>query len=529
MLEFRILGPLEVEGELGTIQLGGARQRAALAILLLNANRVVSVDTFAEDLYAGTPPVSAVTQVQRQISDLRRLLGAEAAIETRSPGYVIRLSPEQLDLHRFEQLTGDASRARSRELWPEAEELLREALALWRGAPLADLAREPFAQPAISRLLEIRLAALEQRLDVDLALGRERELVAELEQLVAENPLRERFRAQLMLALYRSSRQADALAVYRDTREALVETLGIEPTAVLRELERAILAQDPSLDRKPAATVESSRALLVLPSGDDPLDALLPVAAPLAGRPGRELIVARLLDDERDVAPAAAALDRRRTSLEVPARTAAFTTHSAVEDAARLATTYDVELVLVDAPPNFDGEMLPDDLAEILEGGLADVAVLAGEPAELGEGALVFVPFGGGEHDWAAVELAALLVSATRTRLVLAGTKADTHHGRRDASRLLADAGLAVQRVVGVVAEPLLLEPTEEALVAAASSAALVVVGISPRWRRDGIGATRRALVRGSRTPIVLVHRGPRPSGLAPDGTRTRFTWSLEA
>ena len=244
VLEFRILGPLEVVREHGPLRLSGPKQRATRAILLLNANRVVSVDRLADDLYSGAAPVTAVTQVQRQISELRKTLGDESIIETRSPGYVVRLEPDQLDLHRFERLTEDAGREEAR----RAADLLREALGLWRGAPLADLAYEPFARPAVERLEEIRLAALEQRIEAELGLGRHAELTAELEQCVNEHPLRERFRAQLMLALYRSGRQAEALAVYRRTREKLVEEFGIEPTAALRRLEHAILAQDHSLD-----------------------------------------------------------------------------------------------------------------------------------------------------------------------------------------------------------------------------------------------------------------------------------------
>src|SRR5262249_3225090 len=226
----------------GPLGLGGPKQRATLAILLLNANRVVSVDRLADDLYSGAAPVTAVTQVQRQISELRKALPDGAIIETRSPGYVIRLEPGQLDLDRFERLADDAGREEPR----LAAELLGKALELWRGEPLADLAYESFAQPAIERLEEIRLAALQQRIDAELALGQQEKVIAELEQLVAENPLHERFHAQLMLALYRSGRQADALEVYRRTRERLAVEVGIVPTAALREPVRAIIAQEPS-------------------------------------------------------------------------------------------------------------------------------------------------------------------------------------------------------------------------------------------------------------------------------------------
>src|SRR5438034_559088 len=363
VLEFRILGPLEVVGEHGPLRLGGPKQRATLAILLLNVNRVVSVDRLADDLYSGAAPVTAVTQVQRQISELRKALGGESVIETRSPGYLIRLQPEQLDLHRFERLTEEATRGEAR----LAVKLLREALELWRGEPLADLAYEPFARTATERLEEIRLAALEQRIEAELALGRA-EVVAELEQLVLEHPLREGFRSQLMLALYRSGRQAEALDVYRQTREALVKEYGIEPTAALRELERAILAQDRSLDLAEPVPVERGRTVLVLPRDDGRLESVLGVSTSFAASPDRELIVARLVADETQLRPAVAAVNSHRKSLPAGSRTAAFTTLEPGRDAVRLATSYDVDLVLIDAPPGLaDDDHVPDDLATLFE------------------------------------------------------------------------------------------------------------------------------------------------------------------
>jgi DNA-binding SARP family transcriptional activator len=524
VLEFRILGPLEVVGEHGPLRLGGPRQRATLAILLLNANRVVSVDRLADDLYSGAAPVTAVTQVQRQISELRKALGDESIIETRSPGYVIRLEPEQLDLDRFERLAGDAGREEAR----LAAGLLCQALDLWRGPPLADLAYESFARPAVERLEEIRLAAIEQRIEAELALGRHTEVTAELEQLVAEHPLRERFRGQLMLALYRAGRQAEALDVYRKTRERLVEEFGIEPTAALRQLELAILAQDRSLDLAELSAVEPDRTVLVLPGDDARLKGILAMAKSFAASPGRELIVARLVADETRLRPAVAAVNSHRKSLPAGTRTAAFTTIEPGRDAVRLAASYDVDLVLIDAPPGLAyNDQVSEELATLFEHSPADVAVLAGGEVRGGSG--VFVPFGGGEHDWAALELGAWLSSSTGDPLRLVGTRADPQRGQRDASRLLADASLAVQRVVGVDAEPLLLDPTAEALVEAVEDAAFVAVGISPWWRQEGIGETRRALVRHATAPTLLVHRGPRPGGLASREPRTRFTWSIES
>ena len=528
MLEFRILGPLEVVTEQGSKRLGGPRQRATLAILLLNANRVVSVDQLADQLYAGAPPVTAVTQVQRQISELRRNLGSASAIETRAPGYVLHVAPDQLDLVRFERAAGEAVRALERDDAKAAAELLRTALELWRGPPLADLAYEPFAATSIDRLEEIRLAALEQRIDADLRLGRHADLVGDLEELVAAEPLREHFCAQLMLALYRSGRQADALDVYRRTRAVLVEEFGIEPTAALRELERAILIQDPELEHTAARSTPTG-ALLVLSSAVSGLDRLLALAEPLAQRASRELIVARLLADAGDLADEASALNVRRATISVPSRVAAFTSQDASGDLLRLTAAHDVELVLVDAPPDIDVHGISDQLTAILERSPADVGIVVGPPVERDRGAGVFVPFGGGEHDWAALELGASLASALGVALMLVGTNMDARRGRRDASRLLADASLAVQRVVGVETTPLLVEATDEALVRAVEPAQVVVAGISPRWRREGIGAARRALVRDRGSPVVLVHRGRRPGGLAPEESRTRFSWSIEA
>jgi DNA-binding SARP family transcriptional activator len=534
VLEFRILGPLEVVGELGPVRLGGLKQRATLAILLLSANRVVSVERLADDLYAGAAPVTAVTQVQRQISELRKALGSASVIETRPPGYLIHVSADQLDLSRFERGTEEASHALTRGNDPQrGAELLRHALGLWRGGALADLGHEAFAQTAIERLEEIRQVAVEQRIEAELALGRHSELVGELEALVAEHPLRERPRGQLMVALYRSGRQPEALDVYRRTREELIGAFGIEPTAALRGLERAILSQDSSLelDRsatvRPASSAGTGRTVLVLPSDGKRLDALLTVAQPLMT--ARELIIARLLSDEACLVPAVSRMNALRASLGSNVRTAVFTTADAAADVVRLATMYDIELVLLEAPRDLSADRIPDELASILDRSPADVGVLHGSSIDWQSGQGVFVPFGGGEHDWTALELGAWLASAGGAVLRLVGTKTDPRRGRRDASRLLADASLAVQRVAGIEAEPLLVEPSEAALIESVEAATVVVTGLSPRWRQEGIGSSRRALVRGGRPPILLVYGGSRPGGLAPRGSVTRFTWTIEA
>jgi DNA-binding SARP family transcriptional activator len=468
-------------------------------------------------------------QVQRQISELRKLLDPGSGIETRSPGYLIRLAPEQLDLATFERLAADATEALDAGDATRAADLLRRALALWRGAPLADLEYESFARASIERLEEIRLAALEQRIEAELALGRHGALVGELEQLVVEHPLRERFRAQLMLALYRSARQTEALQGYRDARRTLLEDFGLEPAPTLQQLERRILTQDPSLEVDAIRSKGPSRdrSVLAVASCEKPLDALLSLAAPLARLPGSDLIVARLVLDDRVLADAAASANARRAGLGANVRAAAFTTDDAAADAVRLATAYDVELVLAHAPSGIEATPLPHDVATLLERSPADVALVGAKVVEWGQGSGVFVPFGGAEHDWSALELGAWLASATGVPLRLVGVRGDAARGQRDASRLLANASLAVQRLAGVGAEPLLVEPAADALAEAVDAATLVCVGISSRWRAEGIGAVRRALVHDARRAVVLVHAGPRPGGLAPRDVRTRFSWSL--
>jgi predicted ATPase/DNA-binding SARP family transcriptional activator len=260
-VEFRLLGPLEVVAEGRLVALDAPKPRALLAILLLRANEPVSRDLLIEELWAGGPPPSATKVLQTYVSQLRRVLG-RSVIRTVSSAYELRADTASLDLRRFEQLMRDARAAAP----VEANGMLREALSLWRGQPLAEFAYESWAQAEIDRLAELRLDALQERIETDLALGASAELVGELELLVGQYPLRERLRAQLMLALYRSGRQADALAAYRDARRALVDALGIEPTPELRQLERRILDQDPALDvvaaEPPATSAAQSRPSL---------------------------------------------------------------------------------------------------------------------------------------------------------------------------------------------------------------------------------------------------------------------------
>ena len=248
--EFRILGPLEVEGPSGTVALGGQRQRALLAMLLLEAGRVVPTERLVDQLWGEGAPKTATTSLQNAISRLRRELGEEL-LETRSPGYVLRVDAERIDVNRFERLLRAARGAAPR----ERRELLQQALGLWRGPALADFAFEQFAQAEIRRLEELRLVAVEERINADVELGRHGDVVGELEALVAAHPLRETLRRQLMLGLYRSGRQAEALDVYQETRARFVEELGIEPGPELRQLQAEILRHGAGLAVPGAAVV----------------------------------------------------------------------------------------------------------------------------------------------------------------------------------------------------------------------------------------------------------------------------------
>ena len=248
-MEYRVLGPLEVRDGDRSLPLAGAKQRALLALLLLHANQMLSRDRLIDELWGEEPPETAVQSLHVYVSRLRKVLPSGTLL-TRPPGYLLELEPDELDLRRFERLLADGREELARGDAGRASRVLHDALALWRGPALAEFAFEPFAQVEIGRLEELRLAAVEERVDADLALGRHAELIGELEALIAENPHRERMRGQLMLALYRSGRQAEALEAYHDARAALDE-LGIEPSERLRELERAILTHDATLVAAP--------------------------------------------------------------------------------------------------------------------------------------------------------------------------------------------------------------------------------------------------------------------------------------
>src|SRR5215831_18486850 len=346
-MEFRILGPLEVVENGRPIALGGPKQRALLALLLLAPNRPVSVDRLVDALWSGEPPTSAANALQQHVSQLRKTLGDGASIVTQEPGYLIQVGPDQLDLLRFERLAMEAEGVDA----VRGSRLLGDALDLWRGEPLADLADDVLSHAELQRLSAARLAALERRIDADQALGRHAQLVPELEALVRAHPLHEGFVGALMRALYGAGRQADGLEVYRATRETFDAELGIEPSAFLRDLERAILRQDPELvGAMPSG--DAPRSILVLVGDEDSVDDLLAVAEPLAAGSGRELILITFAAGAEGLAAATAALAEQRSAVAargVPCRVAAYTTAEAGEEAALLASEQAVDLVLAGA------------------------------------------------------------------------------------------------------------------------------------------------------------------------------------
>jgi DNA-binding SARP family transcriptional activator len=502
------------------LALGGARQRAVLALLLTRANEAVSVDLLIEELWSGGPPRTATNTLQYYVSQLRKALGDDRIV-TRAPGYAVRIEPGELDLERFERLVEQGG-----------ADALRDALDLWRGPALADFAYEPFAQSEIARLEELRLTALEERIEADLALGRHASLVGELEGLVGLHPLRERLHGQLMLALYRSGRQAEALEAYQQLRRSLVDELGIDPGPSIQRLEKAILVQDEALDleRDRHHQLHPVRAIVVAPQADASLDSLLALAEPLAdSKPRREVIIAILTSTDGLAAASRLANDRRAelAGRGVEARAAVFTSTSAGDDLVRLAAEQDADLLLLDCRP--DDNVLSGDLGAVLASAPCDVGLLCGGRSvpEPGPECPILVPFGGAEHEWTAVEVAAWIAAASGAALKLVGSEGNPETGERDASRLLASASLLVQRAVGVSTEPLLVTRGASGVVSASEYAGLIVVGLVERWRQEGIGDTRREIAQRARSPLLLVRRGLRPGGIAPQRAVTRFTWSL--
>ena len=726
-VDYGILGSLEATRAGTRLLLGGAKQRTVLALLLINANRVVTTDEMIEALWPGRAPGKPLTAIQGYVSELRRVLDADRPFEvvvTEPAGYRMPVDPDALDLFRLEALLRKGRDGLQSGVPDEAARAFTSAIALFRGPPLADFTYESWAQAEIGRLVELRLVCVEERIEADLRLGRHAEVVGELEALVAEHPLREGLRGHLILALYQSGRQSEALAAYQDARTALVEEFGIEPTRALQDLERRILLQDPTLDLEPStrqpvslggertlvftdiegstrlvhrfgddyahllvehrrmvrhaveshegrvvanygdcffaifddavdalgAAAESQRALAAYPwPGEVPLririgvhtgrpvavgdgfvgldvhrgsricdaahggqvllssaaasavegqvptrdlgehrlrdmsepdhifqlvapglieefpplrtqqlerpasadrsimvaasgplpSGLVDLAASLAASHARHtLIAARLVElGEKSPKDLAAELTLATADLEavrdelaathIDARVATFTSASSGEDIVRLAAEQSVDLVLLErSPPDFAEGALDLKLRAVLADAPCDVAIHVAHADHSGS-ETVLVPFGGGTHDWAALELGAWLAAVRSWRLRLLGVAGDQQVGRRDASRLLAAASLAVQQLVGVTTEPALVAAGPDSLVEASSDVGLVVVGLPDDWNELGLGQARLALTTRGASTTLFARRGIRPGGLAPREGQTRFTWSL--
>jgi len=347
VLEFLLLGPLEVRGEAGPVAVTGRRQRALLGLLLLRANQVVPSETLIELLWGEEPPRTAATLLQNAVSHLRKALGASILL-TRPPGYVLDVDTEQIDLGRFERLVAEARALEPR----DRARRLREALGLWRGAPLADVTFETWARADVQRLEDLRLTVQEDLLEAALALGEHAAVAVEAERLLREHPLRERLRGQLMLALYGSGRQAEALEVYREARRTLVEDLGLEPGPELQSLYSSILRQDRALLPAPAPALEDQveEVVRALMGGR-----LVPVLGPGAANDELAAILAKRFE-----CPPEHAAGLARVSEYVAARNGV----GPLWDELHAALDRDVEpqpvhLWLASLPPLFRGRGLP--------------------------------------------------------------------------------------------------------------------------------------------------------------------------
>lgn len=543
-VEFAILGPLEARDAEGQIRISGTKQLGLLAVLLLRPNQFVPIPRLIEELWPHELPTQPVEAVQELVYQVRKAVERTAprgsVLERNADSYRIIVGPSGLDLYRFERLVRKAAEARQAGDIRFASSTLREALDVWRGPPLANLTFEPLtaARAEITRLDELRLGALVDRIEVELDLGLAEEAVPELEALILEHPLDERLRALLMLALYRSGRQADALTIFQETRSALNDELGIEPGRRLQELQQSILRHDPELDpveasgSASAAPTSRGRTVIVIAEQEAEVDGLLGLGSALArSQLARELIFALVVGESGLLGRASAVAGKWRASLTgqgIEARTAAFTSPSAGADAVRLATREDVDLLLMACPPELAAEgVIPDGLRLALAEAPCDVALLREGTGDAHAAEQILVPFGGLRHDWTALETAAWAAKALHVPLALLGIDARDENGGRDASSVLADASLLLQQVVGMSAEPRLAAEPQEALLQAADEATLLVVGLPDRWHQSGIGPLRQALARPSRGTLLFVRSGSRPSGLNPPETSPVFRWSV--
>ena len=489
--------------------------------MLLHANEVVSTDRLIDELWAQTPPRTAAKSIQVYVSGLRKAARARAGSSRVRLATCCASSPSELDLARFEQLLVEARRTDPTERGAEAA---RRAGAVARAAAGATSPTSPSPRAEIARLEELRWAALEQRIDADLASGRHAELVGELEALVAEHPLRERLRGQLMLALYRSARQAEALDAYRAARRELSEELGLEPSEELKRLERAILRQDPGARpaRRTADAADARRSAGSIAAGrrrgrSTALEALLaPCGAARGVARRRELIVAGVVEPA-DLGAATAALAERRDDARWPTVSPrgrspfSSPTPATRRRPARLPGAASTccswmrrRRRRMAKPESYSSRRR------------ATWRCSSRRAARCGPGP-VLVPFGAAWHDWAALELGAWVARATGAPLRLIGAASDGRDDGRDASRLLADASLIVQRTAGIVAEPLLASPGR-------TGRARARRGRRPAGRRAlGALATRRAsagCARGSSRPARADRAGPARAAAGRAGAR---------
>jgi predicted ATPase/DNA-binding SARP family transcriptional activator len=393
-VEFRLLGPFEVESDGRDLTPVRPKQRTLLASLVLRANQVVSTDDLIETVWADSPPASAQSALQGHVSALRKALGADV-IETRPPGYLLQTDPAAIDARRFELLL---ETARSEREPARRSVLLRDALALFRGEPLADFRYEPFAREEAARLEQLRLSALQDRIEAEVELGTSAELVPELERLLGEHPYEERLRALLMLALYRSGRQAQALQAYAEGRRRLVEELGIEPGPALQGLERQILNQDPALE--PAAAAGRAEPTL----GKLPLQ-----PTPLIGR-------------EAELAAIRAGLDDTRL-LTLTGTAGTGKTRLAIEVAARLAERYPGGAVFVGLAPIADAALVLPTIAQAL--GITDTIAHAADTlaAALASRKPLLLVLDNCEHVLGAARPLAQLIAAAPALTVLATSR----------------------------------------------------------------------------------------------------------
>ena len=536
-----LLGPVELRRDGVVVPVGAAKKRMILAVLGLSGGEVVSADRLIDAVWGERPPPSAGKALQVSVSQLRDAVEptrrAPSVIISQAPGYALALPPQAVDVRVFERLWDEGRRLRASESPDSAADVLSRALALWRGPPLADLAYEEAFTQDVSRLEEMRWTCLEDRIDADLAAGRHAGAIADLEDLTHRYPLRERACGLLMLAYYRSGRQADALHAYRRMRATLVGDLGLEPSRALAELERQILQQNPALDeavagpvlRRAAGPASQMRTIMAVGESAGSLTGLLQVASPLARASGAELVVVSALPppaaEEADaLAAATRELSDRRARLEdegVVARVAAFSTPTPGTDLVKFAAHHDVAMILTNGANTDD--RWPSTISELLSSAACDV-VLSFSNGDPPSGAAVLVPFGGGQHDWAALELAAYLARLSDAPLVLVGAAAQ---GGADASRMLAVASLIVQRTFGVIPEPVIVAPGAAGVLDRAPGAGLIVVGVSARYGTEGLGHTRETIVREAAVPVLAVRHGRRPGLLTPPEGLTRFGWSL--